>query len=85
MKYKKINNKSNLGVEIHDFKIENHCSSIYINEIRNLWLENSILIFKNLKLDHHQFESFSLLFGEFVRKKPKIGYGALSKVLRSIS
>ena len=65
MKYKKINNKSNLGVEIHDFKIENHCSSIYINEIRNLWLENSILIFKNLKLDHHQFESFSLLFGEF--------------------
>ena len=65
MKYKKINNKSNLGVEIHDFKIENHCSSIYINEIRNLWLENSILIFKNLILDHNQFERISLLFGEF--------------------
>ena len=65
MKYKKINNKSNLGVEINDFKIENHCSSIYINEIRNLWLENSILIFKNLILDHNQFERISLLFGEF--------------------
>ena len=65
MKYKKINNKSNLGVEIYDFKIENHCSSIYINEIRNLWIENSILIFKNLILDHIQFEKIGLLFGEF--------------------
>ena len=65
MKYKKINNKSNLGVEIYDFKIENHCSSIYINEIRNLWLENSVLIFKNLILDHNQFEKIGLLFGEF--------------------
>ena len=65
MKYKKINNKSNLGVEIYDFKIENHCSSIYIKKIKNLWLENSILIFKNLILDHNQFERISLLFGEF--------------------
>ena len=65
MKYKKINNKSNLGIEIYDFKIENHCSHKYIDEIRNLWLENSILIFKNLILDHDQFERFGLLFGEF--------------------
>ena len=65
MKYNKINNKSNLGVEINDFKIENHCSSIYIKKIKNLWLENSILIFKNLILDHNQFERISLLFGEF--------------------
>jgi len=65
VKYKKINNKSNLGVEIYDFKIENHCSSIYIKKIKNLWLENSILIFKNLILDHNQFERISLLFGEF--------------------
>ena len=65
MKYKKINNKSNLGIEIYDFKIENHCASNYVEEIRNLWLENSILIFKNLILDHNQFERISLLFGEF--------------------
>ena len=65
MRYKKINNKSNLGIEIHDFKIENHCASNYVEEIRNLWLENSILIFKNLILDHNQFERISLLFGEF--------------------
>ncbi len=65
MKYKKINNKSNLGIEIYDFKIENHCSLKYVDELRNLWLENSILIFKNLMLDHNQFERFGLLFGEF--------------------
>ena len=65
MKYKKINNKSNLGIEIYDFKIDNHCSLKYIDELRNLWLENSILIFKNLMLDHNQFERFGLLFGEF--------------------
>ena len=65
MKYKKINNKSNLGIEIYDFKIENHCSLKYVDKLRNLWLENSILIFKNLMLDHNQFERFGLLFGEF--------------------
>ena len=65
MKYKKINNKSNLGIEIYDFKIDNHCSLKHIDELRNLWLENSILIFKNLMLDHNQFERFGLLFGEF--------------------
>lgn len=65
MKYKKINNKSNLGIEIYDFKIDNHCSLKYVDELRNLWLENSILIFKNLMLDHNQFERFGLLFGEF--------------------
>ncbi|MFL2843902.1 MAG: TauD/TfdA dioxygenase family protein [Alphaproteobacteria bacterium] len=65
MKYKKINNKSNLGIEIYDFKIDNHCSLKYVNELRNLWLENSLLIFKNLMLDHNQFERFGLLFGEF--------------------
>ena len=65
MKYKKINNKSNLGIEIYDFKIDNHCSQKYLDELRNLWLENSILIFKNLMLDHNQFERFGLLFGEF--------------------
>ena len=65
MKYKKINNKSNLGIEIYDFKIDNHCSLKYVDELRNLWLENSLLIFKNLTLDHNQFERFGLLFGEF--------------------
>jgi len=65
VKYKKINNKSNLGIEIYDFKIDNHCSLKYLDELRNLWLENSILIFKNLMLDHNQFERFGLLFGEF--------------------
>ena len=65
MKYKKINNKSNLGTEIHDFKIDNHCSLKYVDELRNLWLENSLLIFKNLILGHNQFERFGLLFGEF--------------------
>ena len=65
MKYKKINNKSNLGIEIYDFKIENHCSLKYVDKLRNLWLENSILIFKNLMLDHNQFERFGLLFGKF--------------------
>ena len=65
MKYKKINNKSNLGIEIYDFKIDNHCSLKYLDELRNLWLENSILIFKNLMLDHNEFERFGLLFGEF--------------------
>jgi len=65
VKYKKINNKSNLGIEIYDFKIDNHCSLKYVDELRNLWLENSLLIFKNLILDHNQFERFGLLFGEF--------------------
>ena len=65
MKYKKINTKSELGAEIHDFKIENHYSSKFIKEIRNLWLEHSVLIFKNLQLNHYQFERLSLLFGEF--------------------
>ena len=65
MKYEKINTKSELGAEIHDFKIENHYSSKFIKEIRNLWLEHSVLIFKNLQLNHYQFERLSLLFGEF--------------------
>ena len=65
MKYKKINTKSDLGAEIYDFKIENHYSSKFIKEIRNLWLEHSVLIFKNLQLNHYQFERLSLLFGEF--------------------
>lgn len=65
MKYKKINTKSELGAVIHNFKIENHYSSKFIKEIRNLWLEHSVLIFKNLQLNHYQFERLSLLFGEF--------------------
>ena len=65
MKYKKINNKSSLGIEIYDFKIDNHFSLKDLDELRTLWLENSILIFKNLMLDHNQFEKFGLLFGEF--------------------
>jgi|TARA_B100000035_G_scaffold53404_1_gene41875 taurine dioxygenase len=65
VKYEKINTKSELGAEIHDFKIENHYSSKFIKEIRNLWLEHSVLIFKNLQLNHYQFERLSLLFGEF--------------------
>ena len=60
MKYEKINTKSELGAEIHDFKIVNHYSSKFIKEIRNLWLEHSVLIFKNLQLNHYQEEKIDV-------------------------
>ena len=65
MEFKKINNDSNLGTEIYNFKIDDHYSSNIISTIRNAWLESSVIIFKNLSLNHDQFLSLSQMFGDF--------------------
>ena len=65
MKLKKINNESDLGTEIYNFKIDDHYSSNIISTIRNAWLESSVIIFKNLSLNHDQFLSLSQMFGDF--------------------
>jgi len=63
--YKIKNNNSSLGVEILDFEYDHIFDKKKVEDLRNLWLKFSIIIFKNLKLTHNQLEKFSLSFGVF--------------------
>lgn len=65
VRYKIKNNNSSLGIEILDFDYNDIFDKKRIENLRNLWLKFSIIIFKNLELDHHQLEKFSLAFGNF--------------------
>lgn len=65
VKYKIKNNNSSLGVEILDFEYDHIFDKKKVEDLRNLWLKFSIIIFKNLKLTHDQFEKFSLAFGVY--------------------
>ena len=63
--YKIKNNNSSLGVEVLDFEYDHIFDKTKLEDLRNLWLKFSIIIFNNLKLTHHQLEKFSLAFGVF--------------------
>ena len=63
--YKIKNNNSSLGVEVLDFEYGHIFDKTKLEDLRNLWLKFSIIIFNNLKLTHHQLEKFSLAFGVF--------------------
>ena len=65
MGYKIINNKSSLGVEVLNFEYNDISSKQKVNDLRDLWLANSVIVFRNLKLTHEEFENFSLAFGVF--------------------
>ena len=65
VEYKIKNNNSTLGVEILDFEYDHIFNDARVSDLRNLWLNYSIIIFKNLKLSHQQLEKFSLAFGNF--------------------
>ena len=65
VKYKIKNNNSSLGVEILDFEYDHIFDDARVSDLRNLWLNYSIIIFKDLKLSHQQLENFSLAFGNF--------------------
>ena len=65
MGYKIINNKSSLGVEVLNFEYNDISSKQKVNDLRDLWLAYSVIVFKNLKLTHEEFENFSLAFGVF--------------------
>ena len=65
VEYKIKNNNSSLGVEILDFEYDHIFDDARVSYLRNLWLNYSIIIFKDLKLSHQQLENFSLAFGNF--------------------
>jgi taurine dioxygenase len=65
MGYKIINNKSSLGVEVLNFEYNDISSKQKVNDLRDLWLAYSVIVFRNLKLTHEEFENFSLAFGVF--------------------
>ena len=65
VRYKIKNNNSSLGIEILDFDYNDIFDKKRIEELRNQWLKYSIIIFKNLELNHQQLEKFSLAFGDF--------------------
>ena len=65
VEYKIKNNNSSLGVEILDFEYDHIFDDARVSDLRNLWLNYSIIIFKDLKLSHQQLENFSLAFGNF--------------------
>ena len=60
----KINELSNsgLGIEITDIDLKKTLNEKNINIIRNLWLNYSVAVFPNQKLNHFEFEKFSLKF-----------------------
>jgi taurine dioxygenase len=65
VRYEIKNNNSSLGIEILDFDYNDIFDKKRIEELRNQWLKYSIIIFKNLELNHQQLEKFSLAFGDF--------------------
>jgi len=65
VRYEIKNNNSSLGIEILDFDYNDIFDEKRIEELRNQWLKYSIIIFKNLELNHQQLEKFSLAFGDF--------------------
>jgi len=65
VRYKIKNNNSSLGIEILDFDYNDIFDKKRIEELRSQWLKYSIIIFKNLELNHQQLEKFSLAFGDF--------------------
>ena len=65
VRYEIKNNNSTLGIEILDFDYNDIFDKKRIEELRNQWLKYSIIIFKNLELNHQQLEKFSLAFGDF--------------------
>ena len=52
MGYKIINNKSSLGVEVLNFEYNDISSKQKVNDLRDLWLAYSVIVFRNLKLTH---------------------------------
>ena len=65
VRYEIKNNNSSLGIEILDFDYNDIFDEKRIEELRNQWLKYSIIIFKNLELNHQQLKKFSLAFGDF--------------------
>ena len=63
----KINELSNsgLGIEITDIDLTKPLNEKNVNIIRNLWLNYSVAVFPNQKLNHFEFEKFSLNFGDY--------------------
>ena len=48
VEYKIKNNNSSLGVEILDFEYDHIFDDARVSDLRNLWLNYSIIIFKDL-------------------------------------
>ena len=63
----KINELSNsgLGIEITEIDLKKPLNEKNINMIRDLWLNYSVAVFPNQRLNHFEFESFSLNFGVY--------------------
>ena len=64
MKINKLSN-SGLGIEITDIDLKKRLNEKHVATIRDLWLNYSVVIFPNQKLNHFEFENFSLSFGDY--------------------
>tara|TARA_B100000945_G_scaffold206362_1_gene165981 strand:- start:30 stop:881 length:852 start_codon:yes stop_codon:yes gene_type:complete len=56
---------SNLGARVSGIDISQDIKSEDKELLKSIWCECSVLIFPNQKLQHKDFERFSLIFGEF--------------------
>ena len=65
VRYKIKNKQPHIGIEILNFEYNDISSKQKVNDLRDLWLAYSVIVFKNLKLTHEEFENFSLAFGVF--------------------
>lgn len=65
MKFKSSNSPSNLGIEIHEIKIDKSLSTEEIKDIREQWVNHGIAIFPRQSLTLEQYEDFSQLFGPY--------------------
>jgi taurine dioxygenase len=65
VRYKIKNKQPHIGIEILDLDYQDSLSKEKINTLRSVWIKYSVIIFKNIKLSHEEFEEFSLMFGDF--------------------
>ena len=64
MKINKLSH-SGLGIEITGIDLKKPLNKKNVATIRDLWLNYSVVVFPNQKLNHFEFENFSLSFGNY--------------------
>ena len=65
LKFDLINSSSRLGAVISGIDLTKEIDKAEVKKLRSVWLECSVLVFPNQKLEHREFEKFSLIFGNF--------------------
>ena len=65
LKFDLINSSSRLGAVISGIDLTKEIDKAEVKKLRSVWLECSVIVFPNQKLEHREFEKFSLIFGNF--------------------